>query len=226
MEGNILFCKTGSENPFLDAFSSGDPLCKLNLKETSEFVKSFPMTSNNGACGDRGGGGGGGMILEEVSVHGQVQRRDGGGILMAKRNVEAAPPTPGRPVFSFSVGNLSRKGGFPSKWDDAEKWLIGGNSCHESPAHQHSSNKIFSRQCNVIKTQKMEDAAEKSMVMDEKISPKVVVPGFHGLLPLDHHHHYSPHSLSDGSASVEVLLKGQMMHFFSSLFNLAFNVSS
>lgn len=216
MEGNsTLFCKTGFENPFLDAFSS-DPLCKLNLKETSEFVKSLPMTSSNGAGGDRGGGGGGGMILEEVAIHGQGQRRDVGEILMAKRNVEAAPPTPGRPVFSFSVGNLSRKGVFPSKWDDAEKWLIGGgNSCHNSPAHHHhhSSNKIFSRQCNVIKTQKMEDAAEKSMVMDEKVFPKVVVPGFHGFLPLDHHHYSPPHSLSDGSASVEVLLKGQMMPF-------------
>ncbi|KAI3786230.1 hypothetical protein L1987_45365 [Smallanthus sonchifolius] len=35
--------------------------------------------------------------------------------------VVEAPPTPGRPVFSFSVG--PRKN-FPSKWDDAQKWLI------------------------------------------------------------------------------------------------------
>ncbi|CAJ1976066.1 unnamed protein product [Sphenostylis stenocarpa] len=43
-----------------------------------------------------------------------------------------APSTPGRPFFSFnSIGNLSRKS-FPSKWDDAEKWLI---SSHHSPPH-------------------------------------------------------------------------------------------
>lgn len=40
-----------------------------------------------------------------------------------------SPLTPGRPVFSFSVAKKT----FPSKWDDAQKWL--SNSCHESPAH-------------------------------------------------------------------------------------------
>lgn len=30
-------------NPFVEAFP--DPLCKLNLKETSEFVKAFPMAA-------------------------------------------------------------------------------------------------------------------------------------------------------------------------------------
>ncbi|RDX78868.1 hypothetical protein CR513_40786, partial [Mucuna pruriens] len=44
-----------------------------------------------------------------------------------KRRLEA-PSTPGRPV-----GSLSRKS-FPSKWDDAEKWLISA-SCHHSPPH-------------------------------------------------------------------------------------------
>ncbi|XP_071711928.1 uncharacterized protein [Rutidosis leptorrhynchoides] len=46
-------------------------------------------------------------------------------------NVVEAPLTPGRPVFSFSVG--SRKN-VPSKWDNAQKWLI---SSPDSPAANH-----------------------------------------------------------------------------------------
>lgn len=187
IEGDNLFTKTGTENPFLDAFH--DPLCKLNLKETSEFVRAFPVTSS--VTEDRG--------ILEVSA----QRREGA-MSMAKRNVEA-PPTPGRPVFSFSVGNLSKKA-FPSKWDDAEKWLFNGSSCHDSPAHHHNTSKI-SRHSNVFKPQKAEDAAEKSVVMDEKISK--AASGFQGLLPLDHH--YSADPLIAGSASADVLLKGQKL---------------
>ncbi|KAJ0744983.1 putative remorin [Helianthus annuus] len=42
---------------------------------------------------------------------------------------DGAPSTLGRPGFSFTVG--SRKS-VPSKWDDAEKWLING---HDSPSN-------------------------------------------------------------------------------------------
>nr|GMC55748.1 uncharacterized protein LOC109190269 [Ipomoea batatas] len=52
---------------------------------------------------------------------------------VTKRSVEG-PSTPGRPIFSFSVGIFSRKS-VPSKWDDAEKWVVNGTSCHDSPAH-------------------------------------------------------------------------------------------
>ncbi|XP_019196288.1 PREDICTED: uncharacterized protein LOC109190269 [Ipomoea nil] len=52
---------------------------------------------------------------------------------VTKRSMEG-PSTPGRPIFSFSVGNFSRKS-VPSKWDDAEKWVVNGSSCHDSPAH-------------------------------------------------------------------------------------------
>ncbi|XP_015068229.1 uncharacterized protein LOC107012814 isoform X2 [Solanum pennellii] len=92
-------------NPFLDSFP--DPLCKLNLKETSEFVKSLP-TASNGAAG----------FLRKEGVSS-----------VTRRNMDA-PSTPGRPIFSFSVGNFSRKN-FPSKWDDAEKWLVNGSSIQE-----------------------------------------------------------------------------------------------
>ncbi|CAA6659284.1 unnamed protein product [Spirodela intermedia] len=99
-EGESAFY--GGENPFADAFP--DPLCKLNLKETSDFVRAFPAAAA------------------------QRRRESSTG-----RRLEA-PPTPGRPVFGFSHGNLSRKS-VPSKWDDAEKWLISSSSCHASPAH-------------------------------------------------------------------------------------------
>ncbi|CAH1428859.1 unnamed protein product [Lactuca virosa] len=104
--GGVVGVRKG--NPFVDS-TSLDPLSKLNLKETSDFVKSFPA--------NKGGGGG------------------GGGAGNNKRNVVEAPSTPGRPVFSFSVGNnTTRKNFVPSKWNDAEKWLV---SDHESTTHHH-----------------------------------------------------------------------------------------
>ncbi|XP_047342745.1 uncharacterized protein DDB_G0284459 [Impatiens glandulifera] len=63
------------------------------------------------------------LPMSEDSVH--IRRR-------RMRDRVEAPPTPGRPIFGFSS---SRKG-FPSKWDDAEKWL-NNNGGHESPAHLH-----------------------------------------------------------------------------------------
>ncbi|KAG9459774.1 hypothetical protein H6P81_004282 [Aristolochia fimbriata] len=116
-EANSSFYANNDGNPFADTFP--DPLCKLNLKETSDFVKAFPMARNGSES--RG-------FLDTSS-----QKRREGASFASNKRFEQAPPTPGRPVFSFSVGNLSRKA-FPSKWDDAEKWLI-SSSCHESPAH-------------------------------------------------------------------------------------------
>ncbi|XAR49831.1 hypothetical protein NMG60_11003985 [Bertholletia excelsa] len=129
------------ENPFADAVP--DPLCKLNLRETSEFVKSFP--ANPG-------------------------RREGP-ISLTKRSIEA-PSTPGRPVFGFSTANLSRKS-FPSKWDDAQKWLNSSSSCNESPAHHIGLKPLqslrVSKQCEVFKPQ-TEIFADKSRVIEDKVS--------------------------------------------------------
>ncbi|KAH6788296.1 hypothetical protein C2S51_000040 [Perilla frutescens var. frutescens] len=183
LEGNNGLCKGSVKNPFLDSFS--DPLCKLNLKETSEFVKSFPVA--NGA--EAGG-------FSEISV--------------ARRNVEA-PPTPGRPVFSFSNANFARKS-FPSKWDDAEKWLVGGSSCNDSPASNHGlfksleSSKMYSRQCSGYKPQLGEIYAEKSRITEEKVSK--VISTFQGPLVLDHHHN-SARAINGValSATEDVLLK-------------------
>ncbi|TKY64196.1 Remorin, C-terminal [Spatholobus suberectus] len=160
-ESNMSLYGKGKDNPFADAFP--DPLCKLNLKETSEFVKSFPMPN------------------AESRGHSVSQQR---------RTLEA-PSTPGRPLFSFSSG-LPRKS-FPSKWDDAEKWLM-STSCHDSPAHNNNtvkvsdSSKITTRQqCDDgFKHQIMEDFSEKSRVTEERVSKAVST--FHWSSSLDHHH--------------------------------------
>ncbi|KAJ3697058.1 hypothetical protein LUZ61_000763 [Rhynchospora tenuis] len=87
--------------------SFNDPLCKLNLKETSDFVKSLPMASTSA----------------------QRNREEG-----INKRIEG-PTTPGRPLFfSFSPNHLYKKS-VPSKWEDAEKWLVGTGSCHDSPLH-------------------------------------------------------------------------------------------
>uniref|UniRef100_A0A3Q7FUM6 Remorin C-terminal domain-containing protein n=1 Tax=Solanum lycopersicum TaxID=4081 RepID=A0A3Q7FUM6_SOLLC len=165
-------------NPFLDSFP--DPLCKLNLKETSEFVKSLP-TASNGAAG----------FLRKEGVSS-----------VTRRNMDA-PSTPGRPIFSFSVGNFSRKN-FPSKWDDAEKWLVNGSSIQDSPASHHNNNGLkpalessnLLKQCNGFKLKETENVfAEKNRVTDEKV-----------LLPL-HHHHISAGAANTVSAATDVFLK-------------------
>lgn len=188
MEGNTNFYNRNMANPFADTFP--DPLCKLNLKETSEFVKSFPMANHNTETRN----------YLDVSA----ERRREGVSSVTKRNSVEAPPTPGRPIFSFSAGNLSRKG-FPSKWDDAGKWLNNGSSsCHDSPAHLHGLNvktlesSKFAKQFDGFRPQ-AEVFAEKSRVTEEKVSK--AVSSFHGSVHLEHH-------ISTKDLNVDVLLKG------------------
>lgn len=162
-------------NPFVDDFI--DPLCKLNLKETSEFVKSLPVSNTNAE-----------------------NRRLSNDSVTQMRKLEA-PSTPGRPLFSFSssssssssiVGrNLPRKS-FPSKWDDAEKWLI-STSCHDSPAHNNntlkgvSSSESGTRQCDNGFKQKMDEGfSEKSRVIEEKVLSKSVTNFQSSSSSLDH----------------------------------------
>ncbi|KAG1366386.1 hypothetical protein COCNU_13G001760 [Cocos nucifera] len=182
-QGDSSFYRTSKENPFADTFS--DPLCKLNLKETSEFVKAFPMTTKS-SSDSRG--------FFEVSS----QRRRQGLSSVGQRRLEA-PSTPGRLVFSSSPGHLSRKS-IPSKWDDAEKWLI-NSSCHESPVHapKPQESSIVSRQNDVFH-QKGDAFAEKARLSGEK-APSAPVPSFHGtVMPLDA-------NVAFHGASSEVLLK-------------------
>ncbi|XVF74229.1 hypothetical protein PTKIN_Ptkin13bG0093600 [Pterospermum kingtungense] len=163
------------DNPFADTFP--DPLCKLNLKETSEFVKAFPMATPNNNNTDSTGGG-----FLDVSFQ---RRREGVNSVTTQRRVLEAPCTPGRPVFSFSGGNLARKS-FPSKWDDAEKWLI-SSSCHDCPAHTlkppPESSKT-TKQCDSFK-QQTEVFAEKSRVTEEKVTK--LVTSFKGSVSLEPH---------------------------------------
>lgn len=170
-------------NPFADTFP--DPLCKLNLNETSEFVKGFPMAASSNSTDCRGGGGGGGGFLD-VSI----QRRRGVNSVTEQRRVFEAPSTPGRPVFSFNGGNLARKS-VPSKWDDAEKWLISSSSCHGSPAHAAAAIKPspesskMTKQCDNFK-QQTEIFADKSRVTEEKVAK--FVTGFKGsVVSLENH---------------------------------------
>ncbi|XP_062156262.1 uncharacterized protein LOC133864077 [Alnus glutinosa] len=182
---NTSFYGKSNDNPFVETFP--DPLCKLNLKETSDFVKSFPMANNIKE--------GGGFL--EVSA----QRRREGMNSVNQRRMEA-PSTPGRPVFSFSAGNHSRKS-FPSKWDDAEKWLM-SSSCHDSPAHpiKPSESSKITKQCDNFK-QQVEVFAEKSRVTEEKFSK--VVSSFQRSASLDNHN--SVMALDGVSASTDVFLK-------------------
>lgn len=200
MEANTGFYNKNMLNPFADTFP--DPLCKLNLKETSEFVKSFPMANHN--------------TETRTYFNVSAQRRREGVSSVTKRNSVDAPPTPGRPIFSFSAGNLSRKG-FPSKWDDAEKWLNNSSSsCHDSPAHVHglnlktSESSKFHKQFDGFRPQ-AEVFAEKSRVTEEKVSK--AVSSIHGSVLLEHHS-------SSKDLNVDVLLKGWILFFTN--FNLAF----
>ncbi|KAM7476135.1 hypothetical protein LguiB_023378 [Lonicera macranthoides] len=154
LEGNSGLYKRSKENPFAEGFFT-DPIGKLNIKETSEFVKALPMPNNGGA--------------------------ESSGGFMTKRNNIEAPCTPGRPIFSFSsssssVGNLSRsRKHFPSKWDDAEKWLIGSSSPAHHPALKPSaeSSKVYKR-CinNGFKPQQARvfDQNSSVVVTEEKVS--------------------------------------------------------
>lgn len=145
-------------NPFVDI----DPLSKLNLKETTEFVKAFP-----------------------VGV-----KKDN------KRNVVEAPPTPGRPVFSFSVGNnVTRKNPVSSKWNDAEKWLISDqNQNHHLDGFVKSADFVSrkSTSSNGIKQN------QSKVISEEKVS-----------IFKDNHHYHNSKPSSD---SFDVL-KGKLLNY-------------
>ena len=192
-----LYDKSKSNNPFAlaDAFPDPepepDPLCNINLRETSEFVKSLP--TSNGSTDSRG-----------FSAH---RRREGSNCL-TQRRVEA-PSTPGRPVFSFTSARKS----FPSKWDDAEKWVMSTTSSShhfQSPAHHSHTVSVnlsepsnMSNHCLDFK-QQMQDFADKSRVTQERVSKPV--PNFQGsLASLDHHN-------NGISCSTDIVLKGGCYH--------------
>ncbi|XP_057503685.1 uncharacterized protein LOC130787311 [Actinidia eriantha] len=204
LEDHTSFYKKAMKNPFADTFP--DPLCHLNLKETSEFVKSFPMANH-------------GTDTRANYLDVSAQRRREGGVSVTKRNVLEAPSTPGRPIFNFTAGNFSRKN-VPSKWDDAEKWLNNSSgSCHDSPVYCHglSSKTLepskFSKQCEGFRPQ-AEVFAEKSRVTEEKVSK--AVSSVHGSVPLELH--VTARDFNGVSASADVLLKDKFTNQVEPIF--------
>ncbi|XP_074590329.1 uncharacterized protein LOC141846226 [Curcuma longa] len=159
-------------NPFADSLP--DPLCKLNLKETSEFVKALPVPSRFSVDSRS-------ILLKSTS-----QRSREGVSLMGQRGVES-PSTPYRAAISFSPGHPYRKS-VPSKWDDAEKWLI-SSSCHESPAH-------LTKPADSVKMPRQSGGfPQKGGSFEEQKAPSSTVPSF-----------VDP-NLSSNKASTDVLLK-------------------
>ncbi|KAH9305652.1 hypothetical protein KI387_010056 [Taxus chinensis] len=125
--------KYGSENAH-----PVDPLCKINLKETSDFLKSLPMSKekNGGSMNPLLGADNlASRANTELKGH---KRREG-----LRHSVPPrldCPGTPSRFIFGaaenplpvkYMVGGFTRRP-FPSKWDDAEKWLINSSSSFDN----------------------------------------------------------------------------------------------
>ncbi|KAH0920620.1 hypothetical protein HID58_020638 [Brassica napus] len=101
-----------------------------------DFIKSLPISSNQSSNSSSS------EMVNERRQSFSTQKSIGEGRSSGQRRVMLmeSPCTPGRGVFSFS-SSLSgrRRRNFPSKWDDAEKWVT---SSHESPAHSLKNHHI------------------------------------------------------------------------------------
>lgn len=139
---------TTKENPFADAFTIDPPLCKLSMKEASELVRSFPMGSKN-------------SNLVQTSVLGE--RSEAEKSFVGPRRLDG-PSTPGRPAFGFS-GVGGRKS-IPSKWDDADKWVI-----QDFPSH-------LSEETEPVRVQKQSHVLLKTKTAHE-ISSDLLLKGTH-----------------------------------------------
>ncbi|RCV39090.1 hypothetical protein SETIT_8G195600v2 [Setaria italica] len=112
--------------------TSSDPLCSLNLKETSEFVRSsFPMATMARSSSSNGHGRSGHHEASSTSSSSSSTAS------AQRRRAEPPPPppqqqvvpaTPGRPLQFFASPAhhhqlVAPRRSVPSKWEDAEKWL-------------------------------------------------------------------------------------------------------
>ncbi|XP_057744114.1 uncharacterized protein LOC130962044 [Arachis stenosperma] len=193
IESNMssLYGKNKNSNPFVDD-DFPDPLCKLNLKETSEFVKSFPVPNANND------------ETRSTIVDVSAQRRE----QQQRRVALEAPATPGRPFFSFTtIGrNLSRKS-IPSKWDDAEKWLM-SSSCHDSPAHVNAVNvnvNVKKVSESESESSKMECFSDKSRVTVTEERDSKAAPNFRRSSSLDHQNMFG--AFNGVSCPTDIVLK-------------------
>ncbi|XP_010501050.1 PREDICTED: uncharacterized protein LOC104778323 [Camelina sativa] len=141
-----------STNPFAE-----DSLItsRINLKKTSDFIKSPPISSNQSSSSSS-------EMVNERRPSFSSQKSIGEGRSSGNRRVMLmdSPCTPGRGVFSFSSNVSGRRRNFPSKWMDAEKWVT--TSGHDSPAHSLKSTQFdgFKHQVEVV-------YSEKSRVTEE-----------------------------------------------------------
>lgn len=128
-----------------------DPLCRINLRETSEFVKAFPKVDINANPFTEKFGGV--EIRHTADLKGYKRRELSGRHSVPPRSLDC-PGTPSRLIFGagenpihvkYMGGGLTRRH-FPSKWDDAEKWLINANS---SFANSPSNNNPLGRQSKI-----------------------------------------------------------------------------
>ncbi|KAL6654708.1 hypothetical protein ACP70R_008173 [Stipagrostis hirtigluma subsp. patula] len=132
--------REASRNSFGPTFS--DPLCSLNLKETSEFVRSsFPMATMARSSSSNGHGrrheASSSTTSSSSSSTASAQRRRGEA---QPQQQQVVPATPGRPLqfftSSFSPAHhhqhqlVAARRSVPSKWEDAEKWLRQSSGDH------------------------------------------------------------------------------------------------
>ncbi|KAI3775160.1 hypothetical protein L1987_49729 [Smallanthus sonchifolius] len=113
---------------------------------------------------------------------------------------DGAPSTQARPGFSFSVG--SRKS-FPSKWDDAEKWLING---------LHSPSNFMLKQCGINGSVIKQDEKDKET---EGFADSVFEET--KIVSLDHHHGCSDRGFS-WISTFDVLLKDKLTNEVDPIF--------
>ncbi|CAO2149754.1 unnamed protein product [Urochloa humidicola] len=142
-------------NVFGPTFS--DPLCSLNLKETSEFVRSsFPTMATMARSTSSNGHGRSSHHHHELSSSTTSSSSSSTASAQRRRAdppppppPQAVPATPGRPLQFFSSPAhhhsqlVAPRRSVPSKWEDAEKWLR-----HSSDSDHGSGNgkAAFSRQ--------------------------------------------------------------------------------
>ncbi|WVZ50373.1 hypothetical protein U9M48_001631 [Paspalum notatum var. saurae] len=137
----------GGGNVFGPTFS--DPLCSMNLKETSEFVRSsFPAATMARSSSSNGHGRhheASTTTSSSSSSTASAQRRRGD-----PPQQQAVPATPGRPLQFFASPAhhhqlVAPRRSVPSKWEDAEKWLR--QSSDSDTHHSYGNGKVvFSRQ--------------------------------------------------------------------------------
>jgi hypothetical protein len=131
-----------------------DPLCSLNLRETSELVRSsFPMATLARSSSSSNGHGRHHEASSTTttssssssSAAASAQRRRG----ESQQQAVAVPATPGRPLQFFTSPAhhhqqlFAPRRSVPSKWEDAEKWL---RQSSDSDHGNGNGKAAFSRQ--------------------------------------------------------------------------------